>query len=93
MNANELADELNIVEDKADAHALGHIKSTVAEAATMLRQQAEELKRTREYCVQWQNAAIDLAKKNAFLEDWKKTWLPYIKEAHGINTTILRGLE
>jgi predicted small metal-binding protein len=43
MNALELADELQIVEDKAEAHAMGHIRSTVADAKVMLRQQADRI--------------------------------------------------
>jgi hypothetical protein len=44
MNAYEVADELQIVEDKAEAHAMVHIKTTVADAQVMLRQQADRIK-------------------------------------------------
>lgn len=77
---------------------------TVQQAVDRVEALEKELKRTKfawnmaeneieslkQRCFEMQNAAIDLAKKNAFLEDWKKTWAPYIKEVHGINTTILR---
>jgi len=82
MNANELADWLETGEVE---------EYDINEAATMLRQQQAEIEVLKEQRLAFQNASIDLARKNAFLEDWKKTWSPYIKEAHGINTTILRG--
>ena len=62
----------------------------LTEVVLCLRQQQAEIDEWKEQCFAFQNAAIDLAKKNSFLEDWQKTWSPYIKEAHGINTTILR---
>ena len=59
-------------------------------AESIIKQQELQIEALKKQCLAFQNASIDLAKKNAFLEDWKKTWSPYIKEAHGINTTILR---
>ena len=62
-------------------------KVYVQEDVDAMQAEIESLKKS---CFEFQTASIDLAKKNAFLEDWKKTWSPYIKEVHGINTTILR---
>ena len=87
MNANELADEW---QNKVDMWEGKHYENWCDEAATMLRQQQAEIEVLKKQCFAFQNASIDLVKKNAFLEDWKKTWSPYIKEAHGINTTILK---
>ena len=55
MNANELADALD--NDWADKFRF--------DAATMLRQQQEEIK--------------DLKQQVAFLEDWRDTWSPFLK--------------
>ena len=60
------------------------------EVIVLLRQLQAEIEALKKSCFEFQNASIDLAKKNAFLEDWKKTWSPYIKDVHGINTSILR---
>ena len=60
MNANELADELE------KRHLLGGYAS---EAATMLRQQQDEIK--------------DLKQQVAFLEDWRDTWSPFLKAITG----------
>ena len=67
MNAYELADELQIVEDKAEAHAMGHIRSTVADAKVMLRQQADriaELEKQR-----WTEKDLKNACRNARLSE------------------------
>ena len=61
MNANELAKELEACFTKADWNVL--------EAATMLRQQQEEIK--------------DLKQQVAFLEDWRDTWSPFLKAITG----------
>ena len=63
MNANEL-DEL--IEHLENAKYIGASK-----AATMLRQQQEEIK--------------DLKQQVAFLEDWRDTWSPTIKQLMNIN--------
>ena len=56
MNANELAD---VFDTYAELHDWGK------QAATMLRQQQEEIK--------------DLKQQVAFLEDWRDTWRPFLK--------------
>ena len=60
MNANELADEL---ENTYPFMGVMEI------AATMLRQQQEEIK--------------DLKQQVAFLEDWRDTWRPFLKAITG----------
>jgi hypothetical protein len=57
MNANELADRI-------EKSPYAEYKSA-KEAATMLRQQQEEIK--------------DLKQQVAFLEDWRDTWRPFLK--------------
>ena len=73
MNANELADKLlennavswgNCTYEQHDNDK--HFKT---EAATMLRQQQEEIK--------------DLKQQVAFLEDWRDTWSPFLKAITG----------
>ena len=60
MTANELADKLE----------QGHWEGgTREQAATMLRQQQEEIK--------------DLKQQVAFLEDWRDTWSPFLKAITG----------
>ena len=59
MNANELADALD--NDWADKFRF--------DAATMLRQQQEEIK--------------DLKQQVAFLEDWRDIWSPFLKAITG----------
>jgi len=61
MNANELAE---IIEHLENAKYIGASK-----AATMLRQQQEEIK--------------DLKQQVAFLEDWRDTWSPFLKAITG----------
>jgi len=63
MNANELAE---LIEHLENAKYIGASK-----AATMLRQQQEEIK--------------DLKQQVAFLEDWRDTWSPTIKQLMNIN--------
>ena len=63
---------------------------TISKLVGEMAEKEAEIEALKKQCCAFQNASIDLAKKNAFLEDWKKTWLPYIKEVHGINTSILR---
>ena len=59
MNANELADLIGMCGDG------GYNQ----DAATMLRQQQEEIK--------------DLKQQVAFLEDWRDTWSPFLKAITG----------
>jgi len=69
MNANELADELDY------ACTISEPRITIAGrmhiAATMLRQQQAEIK--------------ELKQQVAFLEDWRDTWSPTIKQLMNIN--------
>ena len=72
MNANELADELNknAKEERQDFWSDESGWCDVLEkAATMLRQQQEEIK--------------DLKQQVAFLEDWRDTWSPFLKAITG----------
>ena len=61
MNANELTE---IIEHLENAKYIGASK-----AATILRQQQEEIK--------------DLKQQVAFLEDWRDTWSPFLKAITG----------
>ena len=60
MTANELADELENTYPFVGVMEI---------AATMLRQQQEEIK--------------DLKQQVAFLEDWRDTWSPFLKAITG----------
>ena len=60
MNATELADELENTYPFVGVMEI---------AATMLRQQQEEIK--------------DLKQQVAFLEDWRDTWSPFLKAITG----------
>ena len=60
MNATELADELENTYPFVGVMEI---------AATMLRQQQEEIK--------------DLKQQVAFLEDWRDTWRPFLKAITG----------
>ena len=62
MNATELADELENTYPFVGVMEI---------AATMLRQQQEEIK--------------DLKQQVAFLEDWRAIWAPTIKQIMGID--------
>ena len=62
MTANELADELENTYPFVGVMEI---------AATMLRQQQEEIK--------------DLKQQVAFLEDWRAIWAPTIKQIMGID--------
>ena len=63
MNANELADELERPNNWQQEN------NFTTQAATMLRQQQEEIK--------------DLKQQVAFLEDWRDTWSPFLKTITG----------
>ena len=63
MNANELADELERPNNWQQEN------NFTTQAATMLRQQQEEIK--------------DLKQQVAFLEDWRDTWSPFLKAITG----------
>ena len=65
MNANELADKAESVQ----TWEYGTTDEWIEEAATMLRQQQEEIK--------------DLKQQVAFLEDWRDTWSPFLKAITG----------
>ena len=74
MNANELADAMEIrasIRRKATSRksvtegANDRLADQLDQAATMLRQQQEQIK--------------DLKQQVAFLEDWRDTWSPFLK--------------
>ena len=74
MNANELADAMEIrasIRRKATSRksvtegANDRLADQLEQAATMLRQQQEEIK--------------DLKQQVAFLKDWRDTWSPFLK--------------
>ena len=65
MNANKLADDL----DNANGFQYVAQLGLASQAATMLRQQQEEIK--------------DLKQQVAFLEDWRDTWSPILKALRG----------
>ena len=65
MNANELADELEVI------FTTYSDEPTFEQAATMLRQQQAEIEA--------------LKQQVAFLEDWRDTWSPTIKQLMNIN--------
>ena len=65
MNANKLADDL----DNANGFQYVAQLGLASQAATMLRQQQEEIK--------------DLKQQVAFLEDWRDTWSPFLKAITG----------
>ena len=65
MNANKLADDL----DNANGFQYVAQLGLASQAATMLRQQQEEIK--------------DLKQQVAFLEDWRDTWRPFLKAIMG----------
>ena len=74
MNANELADAMEIrasIRRKATSrksvqeNANDRLADQLDQAATMLRQQQDEIK--------------DLKQQVAFLEDWRDTWRPFLK--------------
>jgi hypothetical protein len=74
MNANELAEAMEIrasIRRKATSRksvtegANDRLADQLDQAATMLRQQQEEIK--------------DLKQQVAFLEDWRDTWSPFLK--------------
>ena len=78
MNANELADAMEIrasIRRKATSrksvqeNANDRLADQLEQAATMLRQQQEEIK--------------DLKQQVAFLEDWRDTWSPFLKAITG----------
>jgi len=78
MNANELADAMEIrasIRRKATSRksvtegANDRLADQLVQAATMLRQQQEEIK--------------DLKQQVAFLEDWRDTWGPVLKALRG----------
>lgn len=78
MNANELADAMEIrasIRRKATSRksvtegANDRLADQLEQAATMLRQQQEEIK--------------DLKQQVAFLEDWRDTWSPMLKALRG----------
>ena len=80
MNANELADAMETrasIRRKATSrksvqeNANDRLADQLDEAATMLRQQQEQIK--------------DLKQQVAFLEDWRATWAPTIKQIMGID--------
>ena len=66
MNANEIALEFEEYLKEIEELPWGNHQILCDQAATMLRQQQDEIK--------------DLKQQVAFLEDWRNTWLPYIKE-------------
>ena len=65
MNALKLADDL----DNANGFQYIAQLGLASQAATMLRQQQEEIK--------------DLKQQVAFLEDWRDTWSPFLKAITG----------
>jgi hypothetical protein len=74
MNANELADAMEIrasIRRKATSRksvqegANDRLADQLDQAATMLRQQQDEIK--------------ELKQQVAFLEDWRDTWRPFLK--------------
>ena len=74
MNANELADAMEIrasirrqatSRKSVQENANDRLADQLEEAATMLRQQQEQIK--------------DLKQQVAFLEDWRDTWSPFLK--------------
>ena len=78
MNANELADAMEIrasirrqatSRKSVQENANDRLADQLDEAATMLRQQQEEIK--------------DLKQQVAFLEDWRDTWSPFLKAITG----------
>ena len=78
MNANELADAMEIrasIRRKATSRksvtegANDRLADQLDQAATMLRQQQEQIK--------------DLKQQVAFLEDWRDTWSPFLKAITG----------
>ena len=78
MNANELADAMEIrasIRRKATSRksvtegANDRLADQLDQAATMLRQQQDEIK--------------DLKQQVAFLEDWRDTWSPFLKAITG----------
>ena len=80
MDANELADAMEIrasIRRKATSRksvqegANDRLADQLEQAATMLRQQQAEIK--------------DLKQQVAFLEDWRDTWSPTIKQFMNIN--------
>ena len=78
MNTNELADAMEIrasIRRKATSRksvtegANDRLADQLDQAATMLRQQQDEIK--------------DLKQQVAFLEDWRDTWSPFLKAITG----------
>ena len=78
MNANGLADAMEIrasIRRKATSRksvtegANDRLADQLDQAATMLRQQQDEIK--------------DLKQQVAFLEDWRDTWSPFLKAITG----------
>jgi len=86
MNANELADELEDCEpyNVMDTHLF---KAT----ATMLRQQQTDLDIALNYIKQYELQIKDLKQQVAFLEDWRDTWSPTIKQLMNINVKVNDG--
>jgi len=72
MNANELADWIRDTESYDNP--LPHINDTMDEVEAMLRQQQAEIK--------------ELKQQVAFLEDWRDTWSPTIKQLMNINVKV-----
>jgi hypothetical protein len=64
MNAYKLADKL--IDDYASKYFYNDSNTCIVEAAGMLRQQAYKI--------------TELEKENAFLRDWRDTWLPYVNQ-------------
>ena len=74
MNANELAQEFEEYLKEIEELPSGNYQILCDQAATMLRQQQTEIK--------------DLKQQVAFLEDWRDTWSPTIKQLMNINVKV-----
>jgi len=80
LTATELADKLMsslTMEYDCDEY--------MEQAATMLRQQQTDLDIALSYIKQYELQIKDLKQQVAFLEDWRDTWSPTIKQLMNIN--------
>jgi hypothetical protein len=81
MNANELANKLA---DEVDIHVAMGGSTFFKEVSNMLRQfgLAESIIKQQELEIK------DLKQQVAFLEDWRDTWSPTIKQLMNINVKV-----
>jgi hypothetical protein len=81
MNANELANKLA---DEVDIHVAMGRSTFFKEVSNMLRQFG-----LAESIIKQQQLEIkDLKQQVAFLEDWRDTWSPTIKQLMNINVKV-----